>query len=260
MNYLVSVITVVYNSAKTIERCIKSVLIQDYQNLEYIVIDGGSTDGTVEIIEKYRDKIAYFRSQSDQGIYDAMNAGIQVAKGDIIVLLNADDWFEADAISIGVDTLARQNKADIVHANIMIHKNDKQQISRCRGGDLSTFFWKGMRYNHPSFFVRRAVYERHLYDMKYKIAADYKFTMMCLKDEINFYFLDQALVHFQAGGKSSCFWARLYEGHRIRIDLGFNGVLVLCSTVFQFSWALASLLKNRLRNIKKIMESAQEAE
>lgn len=246
MSDLVSVITVVYNGVTTIERCIKSVLAQGYE-IEYIVIDGGSTDGTIEIVEKYRDKIAYFRSQPDRGIYDAMNIGIKRAQGDIVVLLNADDWFEPDAISVGMDVLKKHKNVDIVHANIIIHKKNRQQISCPKKGGINMFFWKGMVYNHPSFFVRRSVYERIVYDARYKIASDYKFTMVCLKSEINFYFLDKALVNFTEGGKSSCFFARMYEGHQIRMDVDFNRGLVWCSTIFQFALTLASKLKNRVR-------------
>ncbi|OGT07458.1 MAG: hypothetical protein A2103_04280 [Gammaproteobacteria bacterium GWF2_41_13] len=249
MNDLVSIVTVVFNGAKTIECCIKSVLAQDYNKIEYIVIDGGSTDGTVEIIQKYSDKIAYFRSQPDRGIYDAMNIGIKMAKGDVIVLLNADDWFETDAIFVGVDVLRKHRDVDIVHANIIIHKNNRQQISRPKKSGINMFFWKGMVYNHPSFLVRRSVYERIVYDARYKIASDYKFTLMCLKSKINFCFLDKALVHFTAGGKSSCFLARIYEGHQIRMDVGFNKGLVYCSTLFQFALTLAVMLKNRLRHL-----------
>lgn len=97
-NPKISIITVCYNSAKHLEQCIKSVLDQDYPNLEYLVIDGGSTDGTIDIISKYRDKIAYFVSESDNGISDAFNKGIKAATGDIIGIINSDDFMMPNAL------------------------------------------------------------------------------------------------------------------------------------------------------------------
>lgn len=245
MSSSVSIITVVYNSVKTIERCIKSVLDQDYKKIEYIIIDGSSTDGTVEIIEKYRNRIGYFRSQPDRGIYDAMNIGIKVAKGDIIVLLNADDWFESGAISAGLDIFEKYKNVDIVHANLISHKNNKSKV--CRPNTSGTrMFWQGMTYLHPTFFVRRTVYERRIFDVKYSIVSDYKFTMECLKEGVNFYFLDKELVNFSEGGVSSGLWVRTCEGHKIRMELGFNWILVWCSTIFRFTLGLASTVKKTL--------------
>lgn len=94
----VSIITVVYNGVKNIEQTIKSVLHQTYSNIEYIVIDGGSTDGSLDIIKKYSDSISYWVSEADKGIYDAMNKGISKATGDLIGIINSDDWYEPDAI------------------------------------------------------------------------------------------------------------------------------------------------------------------
>lgn len=92
----ISIVTVSYNAAKTIEQTIKSVINQTYSNIEYIVIDGGSTDGTVDIIRKYEDRIAYWVSEPDGGIFDAMNKGIKVATGEVVGIINSDDWYEHD--------------------------------------------------------------------------------------------------------------------------------------------------------------------
>ena len=100
-NYKVSIITVVYNGAKTIEHTIQSVLNQSYKNIEYIIIDGLSTDGTQKIIEKYIDSISYFVSEKDNGLYDAMNKGIQKATGSMIGIINSDDWYNPYAVEIG---------------------------------------------------------------------------------------------------------------------------------------------------------------
>lgn len=245
MNYLVSVVTVVYNGSKTIERCINSVFDQDYKNIEYIIIDGGSTDGTLEIIEKYRNRLAYFMSQKDNGIYDAMNIGIKASKGDVVVLLNADDWFEPEAISTGIDILERYDDVDIVHSNMVKWEKNKAIISSPKLSN-SFMFWRGMAYFHPTFFVRRRIYDRKLYDAKYRIVADYKFTMECLKEGVSFYFLNKALVNFLNGGISSTLCVRIWEGHKIRMELGFNAFLVWVSTVFRFTLGLACILKTFL--------------
>lgn len=249
MSSLVSIVTVVYNGAQTIERCIKSVLNQDYKKIEYVIIDGGSTDGTIEIIEKYRDRLEYFRSQPDKGIYDAMNIGIKATKGDIVVLLNADDWLEPEAISTGVDVLERYVNVDILHANIISHENNKSKIFRPNISS-ARMFWQGMVYFHPTFFVRRRVYDGRMYDEKYRIVSDYKFTMECLRDGVNFYFLDKGLVNFSEGGMSSKFLVRIWEGHQIRMELGFNKILVWLSTIFRFMLALKFIVGNFLH--KKI--------
>lgn len=99
-NSLISVITVSYNAVSTIEQTILSVINQTYSNIEYIIIDGGSTDGTIDIIRRYEDKIAYWVSEPDRGIYDAMNKGASKANGEYIAFLNSDDWYELDAVSI----------------------------------------------------------------------------------------------------------------------------------------------------------------
>ena len=98
----VSIITVCYNSAKTIEHTIKSVAGQDYGNIEYIIIDGGSTDGTLDIIDRYKDKISVLVSEPDEGIYDAMNKGISIASGELIGMINSDDWYGPYTVSAAV--------------------------------------------------------------------------------------------------------------------------------------------------------------
>jgi glycosyltransferase involved in cell wall biosynthesis len=250
MSTKVSIITVVFNSAETIERCIKSVLDQDYKEIEYLIIDGGSTDGTVDLIEKYHSRIDYFRSQKDNGIYDAMNIGINAAKGDIIALLNADDWYEEGAVSAVVDIFDKHGHVDIVHANIIEHKNDKSKMYR-PNTSKARMFYQGMTYHHPTFFVRRKVYECLMYDTNYRIVSDYKFTMECLRDGFIFHHLDKGIVNLSYGGISSSFWVRIREGHQIRMDLGFNRLLVWYSTIFRFTVSLASALKNTLRAVTR---------
>lgn len=131
---LVSIVTVSYNSADTIEQTIQSVTKQTYPNIEYIIIDGGSRDGTVEIIKRYQDKISFWISEPDMGIYDAMNKGISYAKGDYIGIINSDDWYELDAI----EKIVSKIKEDpiIIYGNMMCEKEIPELVKPAR--DLST--------------------------------------------------------------------------------------------------------------------------
>jgi len=239
----ISIITVVFNAVSTIERTIKSVIDQNYDNIEYIIIDGGSTDGTLEIIDKYKDYISYFHSKKDNGIYDAMNQGINIATGDYIALLNADDWLEKDAVETVVNALISQGNIDILHANINYVKENKKILYKPKFGE-SRFFWHGMSYYHPTFFVNKEVYKKLKYDEKYKLLSDYKFTMQCLKNNFNFYHLDKPLVNFSADGASSAFWLRIKEGHNIRLELDYSIPLVYLSGTLRISKTIAGKIKN----------------
>lgn len=168
----ISVITVCYNAIQGIERTIKSVLSQSYPEIEYIVIDGNSTDGTVDIIRKYADKIAYYVSEPDYGIYDAMNKGIKVATGEWINFLNAGDCYYN---STSVENMFSQNilsSIDVVYG-YQVHSYDYGKFVRKRL-PLS-FFNTGMPFGHESCFVRACVMKLTGFDTNYCIAADYNF-------------------------------------------------------------------------------------
>lgn len=169
MKLLISVVTVCYNAADTIEKTMLSVLNQTYHDIEYIIIDGGSTDGTVEIIRKYADRIAYWVSEPDKGIYDAMNKGIKVATGEWINFMNAGDEFVDEGV---IEKLFQNRTIDTVGVvfgdTLFIHKS-KQKIVKF-GDDPHH---KIMPSCHQSIFCRRILLARILFDLRYKIAADY---------------------------------------------------------------------------------------
>lgn len=167
----VSIVTVCYNSAKTIERTIKSVAGQDYTNIEYIIIDGGSTDGTLDIIDRYKDKISVLVSEPDKGIYDAMNKGIARATGDIIGFMNSDDWYADGAIAAIVDSFSKTD-ADIVYGKTIVSKNGICQ-ERINGSLNDICF--GMVFCHQAVFVKSDLLRYHPFDISYKIVADYEF-------------------------------------------------------------------------------------
>lgn len=169
---IVSVITVCYNAIHWIEKTIQSVLSQSYDDIEYIIIDGGSTDGTVDIIQNYADKLAYFVSEPDGGIYDAMNKGVKVAKGEWINFLNAGDWYYS---CTSVENVFSQNilpNTDVVYG-YQVHSYDYGKFVRKRLP--LTFFNSGMPFGHESSFVRASMMKLTSFDTNYRIAADYNF-------------------------------------------------------------------------------------
>lgn len=197
----VSIVTVVYNGANTLEQAMQSVLKQTYTNMEYIIIDGKSTDGTIDIIEKYRDKVSYYVSEPDQGIYDAMNKGIAAASGDIIGILNADDWYDTKAVEYVVDCFA-DNDADIVYGRYKRVESDGIILSTKM--PPLTDLWYEMMICHQAAFVKRKVYQKMGgYSLDYRIASDYDFFLRCYSSQVKFTYLDKELVYFRFTGVSS---------------------------------------------------------
>ena len=171
----ISIITVVYNAVATIEQTILSVVKQDYSNIEYIIVDGGSTDGTLDIIKKYEDKIEHWVSEPDYGIYDAMNKGLTYATGDYIYYLGADDCLLApNSISQVVSFLQDNPEVDVLCASVMmvdtVYRIEKVYSSNFSEADVLS----GYNTPHQGMFVRREILQKHRFDTSYHIAADYK--------------------------------------------------------------------------------------
>lgn len=204
----ISIITVCFNSSKTIRDTIESVLSQDHSDIEYIIIDGGSSDGTVEIISEYQSKIAKFVSEKDRGIYDAMNKGISLATGDVIGILNSDDiYINSDTVSELMQVMNHKN-ADCVFADLIVV--DPQNMKRVlRYYDSSKFKTSKFRFGwmpaHPTFFVKRQVYEKvGMFSLKYQIAADYEMLIRILHvHQFKYAYLPKPVVKMRSGGTSS---------------------------------------------------------
>jgi len=209
---LVSIITVVYNGAKHIEQTINSVLNRSYKNIEYIIVDGGSTDNTIEIIKHYEDKIDYWQSEKDNGIYFAMNKGISLAKGELIGILNADDYYLSGTITKVVET-HKKNHADIYHGDIQYIAESGELLSPAtpdisKMNEMPAIF-------HPTCFVRKSVYDKvGMFDTQYKISADYDFLLRCLKQNFSFQYIPDVLTCFRLGGMSSSCASNI-EGYKI---------------------------------------------
>lgn len=167
---LVSIITVSYNAVSTIEATINSIINQTYINIEYIIIDGGSNDGTIDIIKKYANKISYWTSEPDKGIYDAMNKGIQIAKGEWINFMNCGDSFYNS--SVINDIFTKEISSDVIYGNtLLLLKNGNYIV----GPKELKIMKKQLPFYHQSSFVKRKLMNKYLFDIKYKICADYNF-------------------------------------------------------------------------------------
>lgn len=209
-NPLVSVVTVVYNGEKYLEQTIQSVINQSYGNVEYIVIDGGSTDGTLDIIKKYEDQIDYWVSEKDKGIYDAMNKGIQVATGEFIAFINADDWYEKNAIEHVIKAYNQKKNTDFFYGNLSyIKKNGEVVLWEGNRGN------KGLEIPHPTCFIRSSILKRELFNADFSIVADAELTLRLFNSNIESFYIDEVIANFRDGGVSSVFWATQKENFYI---------------------------------------------
>ena len=204
----VSIITVCFNSSKTIEETIQSVLSQDYPNIEYLVIDGGSIDGTQTIIQKYQGKIASWVSEPDQGMYAAMNKGISMATGDVIGILNSDDVYVSSRAVSELMYVMSKAKADVVFADlILVDQNNLNKVLRYY--DSGRFQPRKFRWGwmpaHPTVFVKKKYYDRvGLFALDYQIAADYEMLIRILAiEKAPFAYLPKPMVRMRAGGAST---------------------------------------------------------
>lgn len=208
---LFSVVTICYNSAQTIERTIKSVLAQTYTNFEYIIVDGGSTDSTLDIVKKYEPLFKgrlKWKSEPDHGIYDAMNKGILCAKGIIVGIVNSDDWLEADALA-NVEHAFKKNNCDeetIYCGNLIFHYLDGSKLKRvasrkrlkrsARTYDIGVF--------HPATFVPKQIYMKlGIFDLQFKLNADVDFILRCYQNAVKFSFINAVLSNMSDGGATN---------------------------------------------------------
>ena len=205
MNPLISVVTIVFNDILGIEKTVKSVIYQTYKNLEFIVIDGASTDGTLEIIKKYQSSIDFYLSEKDEGIYDAMNKGIENCHGDFVIFLNAGDVFASDKTLAEVaNKIGDKDKAYFGRAIIVGDKSNwllpPLKISTSEKADIWSKKYLG---NHQSIFFPRSFYVTNKYNTLFKLCGDTEYKLRYLKENSNFLFLDINICIFQLGGVSN---------------------------------------------------------
>ncbi len=203
----ISIITVVYNNRRYLEKTIKSVLEQTYDDIEYIIIDGGSDDGSLDIIRKYDEFISKWVSEPDKGVYDAMNKGISYATGDILSFLNSDDLFDSTHTVADIMSAFKDSKADICYGDLVYVSGDLKKIIRYwKPGEFSEkLISSGIMLPHPSFFARRKLYLDHgNFSREYKISSDFDLILRFITlPDITLKYIPDVLVKMRIGGVSN---------------------------------------------------------
>ena len=215
----VSIITVTYNSEKYLKDCIDSVIIQNYPDIEHIIVDGGSTDGTVDIIKSYGNKVSQWLSEKDSGMYDALNKGMKMATGEIIGILNSDDMLYSPNGIREIVKSFKDNQVDSVYGDLAyVEQEETRRVLR---------YWKGFQYKrlrflfgwmpaHPTFYVRKEIIDQlGGYETHYFSACDYEFMLRYLyKHRISSYYLPKLVVKMRVGGASNVTMARRLRANR----------------------------------------------
>lgn len=243
----ISIITPVYNAVNTIEKTILSVLNQKLESeLEYIIIDGGSNDGTLDIINRYSDRINILISEKDNGVYDAMNKGVSLATGDVIGIINADDWYSHSALEIVETVLNKNPNISVVYSPIDNYINGKF-INKFSPGGLDNLVFKFVL-NHPSCFVKKSVYNKvGLFNINYSIAADYDFIFRVYSSGATFHYIPESLASYSLNGMSANLNNRLKllaESKKVAYPFVKNhsSSLALKHSLFYIKWFLRELI------------------
>ena len=246
-----SIITIVLNDKQNIEKTILSVLNQKDVDLEYIVIDGGSTDGTLDIIEKYKNNIDVLISEKDNGIVDAFNKGIKVPNGDVVGIINSGDWLEPDILTTVMQTFEKR-QADIVYGDVLYWKSTNPEYRYKANHALLKEF---MSINHPAVFVKKKIYERYgLFDETFKVAMDYELMLRFFVNDVKFVYIDKVLSNMALGGVSDVNWRLAYkEAYEIRKKYLGSSLGLYINYIFQ-------VLKRSVSNllVKIGLESLRE--
>lgn len=238
----ISIITVCYNSQKTIRDTIESVLSQTYQNYEYLIIDGKSSDNTLDIINEYKDERIKCLSEKDKGFYDAMNKGIKMATGDLIAIINSDDvLYDKNVFQKVVDNY--DDNTEILYGNVKYYNEDFTQVIRdyISGTKKDNAFCPA----HPTLYIRKEVFDRlGLYDLSFKVVSDYDFMVRCNVNNIKYKYLNEYLVKMRYGGMSNGLKGYLINFKECCQILKHNGV----------SFPLTRTIGRSIHTIKQIIK------
>jgi glycosyltransferase len=232
----ISIITVCYNRKATIEKAIKSVLEQNYHDIEYIIIDGNSTDGTKEIIEPYRDRISQYISEPDKGMYDAINKGLKLATGDVIGLMHSDDeFYDKNAIKRIVARFDYDASIEGVYGDgVYVTNDNEERLVRDRIGGIFSLkkVKEGWLPLHPTVYLKKEIIDKYgLYNLDFKIASDTEFLLRYLyKYKIKMSYINAYIVKMRMGGMSTNVkraFEVLYEDYKIYKFHGLAAFLVV---------------------------------
>lgn len=238
----ITVITVVFNGQEYIERTILSVVGQTYPNLEYIIIDGGSTDGTIDIIRKYEDKIAYWQSEKDFGIYDAMNKGLSKANGCWVNFMNAGDVFYTLDTVTEIFAAGRQ-RATVIYGDVEILYPD---LVRTQGSGTPENLWKGMQFCHQSVFIDVAYHKAHPFNIANEISADLAFFYEAYKAKQEFHNCGRVISQVISGGVSD---SQRISAILSSMDAICGKELKLLIRIFYASRVLDSLIRSIVKSL-----------
>ncbi len=243
----VSIITIAYNSAETIEDTIRSVIAQNYTDIEYIIVDGASTDDTLDIVANYSESISTVISEKDKGIYDAMNKGVLAATGDLIGILNSDDLYANENV---ISQVVQQiGEADALYADLVyVNREDTDQVTRYwKSGPYSEgMFKKGWMPPHPTFFVRKRCYDKlGGYSLELRSSADYELMLRFIhKNKISVAYLPETIIKMRVGGQSNVtIKNRLAANKEDRMAWKMNGLSPGSATVRKPLSKLTQFLK-----------------
>jgi len=239
---LITIVTVVFNGEKYIEKTIKSIINQTYLNIEYIIIDGGSTDKTLSIISRYEMEIDYWISETDNGIYDAMNKAIKLATGKWIIFMNAGDiFFGVDTLNLVFGSEAENTDYDIIYGNVHIRYPDFSRIEK--PGNLNQL-WSGMKFCHQSVFVRTQLHKAKPFNSANRIAADLEFFYSAYKSGTRFNYVDIIIASVLTGGLSESNRIKTILASRDAVSKSGGGlVLIIIYYIFCINSMMRSWIK-----------------
>jgi len=239
----ISVITICFNSAATIEETINSVLGQDYANIDYVIIDGGSTDGTLDIIERYGERLGYFKSEPDKGISDAFNKGVKHSKGDLIVIINSDDVLCPGSLK-KVAAEYEEGKWDIYRCNVIIRNKETGFTGRdIPSMKFPLFPWQ-VNVDHQGTFVTKEAYEKWgVYDLNFRYMMDHDFLARCYQGGARMKYVNVDAAEFRLGGVSvASIPDKKYDIKHVVINQGGSPFLAECCYLYFYLFDLAKRL------------------
>ena len=250
----ITVITVTFNASATLAKTIQSVINQSYSHVEYIIIDGGSSDGTVEIIKKYQHKLAYWMSEKDNGIYDAMNKGIRASKGDWVIFMGADDVFYTNDVLFKLFADNKSDSIDFMYGDVILKSNGK-----LFGGSRTYDELVGRNINHQAIFYRKKIFEKMgLFNLKYKILADYEFNLRIFREPLIKKYIPGVVTLYYDKGRSN----QIIDGNFYEDQLEYLINIERVSTkdyrlqTYFFFYGFAQFLKNKkLLGLKNILHA-----